>query len=77
MEQATAEVHNLIAYNDGLNTYDDTMRNALKEVDTFLSEPELVETHDRAKNESIARVSTKILSLSHFVDIFIGFSNFK
>lgn len=58
--QATAEVYNLIAYNDGLKTYDDYMRNALNNVDSFLSEPKLVETHETAKNESIAQVKSVI-----------------
>lgn len=54
--QATAEVTNLIVFNDCVNFYDDSMQKAIANVDPYYKVAELMAMHQRMKADALAKV---------------------
>ena len=56
LKQATAETSNLILFNDVMDSYHESMQNALRDIEPYFNATELFEIHETAKNGSIAQV---------------------
>lgn len=61
LDQATAEVNNLIVFNDSVNLYDDSMQKAIANVDPCYNATELMEKHQKMKDNALAKVCSSEL----------------
>lgn len=56
--QATAEVTNLIVFNDCVNLYADSMQTSIATVDPYYKESEFMEIHQKMKAAALGKVLT-------------------